>query len=118
MVLKAYTSQKEAKVTNETHLFARNLRFQRGEVGAGEMDATCVAGGISGRVLFFGVGARQIGIFAARLRRRIKNPASYAGWTRRVLINLDMTLKLNNSTDYLRCLREFSTEMLSFILVW
>ena len=29
------------------------------------MDATWVAGGISGRVLFFGVGASQIGIFAA-----------------------------------------------------
>ena len=61
----AYTSQKEPKGINETHFFARNLRSQRGEVGAGEMDATCVAGGISGRVLFFGVGASRIGIFAA-----------------------------------------------------
>ena len=50
MVLNAYTSQKEAKGINETHLFARNLRSQRGEIDAGEMDATCVAGGISGRV--------------------------------------------------------------------
>ena len=65
MVLNAYTSQKEAKGINETHLFARNLRLKRGEVGAGEMDTTCVAGGISGRVLFFGVGASQIGIFTA-----------------------------------------------------
>ena len=40
MVLNAYTSQKEAKGINETHLFARNLRSQRGEVGAGEMDAS------------------------------------------------------------------------------
>ena len=65
MVLNAYTSQKEPKGINETHLFARNLRLQRGEVGAGDMDATCAAGGISGRVLFFGGGARQIGIFAS-----------------------------------------------------
>ena len=65
MVLSAYTSQKEPKGINETHLFARNLRSQRGEVGAGDMDATCVAGGISGRGLFFVVGASQIGIFAA-----------------------------------------------------
>ena len=38
MVLNAYTSQKEPKGINETHLFARNLRFHRGEVGAGEME--------------------------------------------------------------------------------
>ena len=59
MVLNAYTSQKEAKGIDETHLFARNLRSQRGEVGAGEMDSTCVAAGISLRVLFFDVGASQ-----------------------------------------------------------
>ena len=74
MVLNAYTSQKEAKGINETHLFARNLRSQRGEVGAGEMDATCVAGGISGRVLFFGVGASQIGIFAAHFTAESRIP--------------------------------------------
>ena len=74
MVLNAYTSQKEAKGINETHLFARNLRSQRGEVGAGEMDATCVAGGISGRVLFFGVGASQIGIFAAHFAAESRIP--------------------------------------------
>ena len=34
MVLNAYTSQKEPKGINETHSFARNLRLQRGEVGA------------------------------------------------------------------------------------
>ena len=44
MVLNAYTPQKEPKGIKETHLFARNSRLQRGEVGAGEMDATCVAG--------------------------------------------------------------------------
>ena len=71
------------------------MTSQRGEVGAGEMDATCVAGGISGQVLFFGVGASQIAYdFRRSLRRRIKNPASYAGWTRHVLINLGMKLKL------------------------
>ena len=53
MVLNAYTSQKEPKGINETHSFARNLRLQSGEVSAGEMDATCVANGISGRVFFF-----------------------------------------------------------------
>lgn len=59
------------------------------------MDATCVAGGISGQVLFFGVGASQIAYdFRRSLRRRIKNPASYAGWTRHILINLGMKLKI------------------------
>ena len=39
------------------------------------MDATCVAGGISGQVLFFGVGESQIAYdFRRSLRRRIKNP--------------------------------------------
>ena len=74
MVLNAYTSQKEPKGIHETHLFARNLRLQRGEVGAGEMDATCVAGGISGWVLFFGVGASQIGIFAAHFAAESRIP--------------------------------------------
>ena len=71
------------------------MTSQRGEVGTGEMDATCVPGGISGQVLFFGVGASQIAYdFRRSLRRRIKNPASYAGWTSHVLINLGMKLKL------------------------
>ena len=43
MLLSAYTSQKEPKGINETHLFARNLSSQRREVGAGDMDATCVS---------------------------------------------------------------------------
>ena len=96
MVLSAYTSQKEPKGINETHLFARNLRSQRGEVGAGDMDATCVAGGISGRGLFFCRGSKSNWDFRRSLRGRIKNLASYAGWTRHVLINLGMKLKLNN----------------------
>ena len=74
MVLNAYTSQKEPKGINETHLFARNLRLQRGEVGAGDMDVTCVAGGISGRVLFFGAGASQIGIFASHFAAESRIP--------------------------------------------
>ena len=69
--------------------------MQCDEVGAGEMDATCVAGGINGRVLCFGVEASQIACdFRRSLRRRIKNPASYEGWTRHVLINLSMKLKI------------------------
>ena len=80
MVLSAYTSQKEPKGINETHLFARNLRSQHGEVGAGDMDATCVAGGISGRVLFFVVGASQIGIFAAHFAAESRiSPVTQAG---------------------------------------
>ena len=75
MFLNAYTSQKWPKGINETHLFARNLRSQRGEVGAGEMDATCVgSGGIGGRELFFGVGASQIGIFAAHFAAESRIP--------------------------------------------
>ena len=55
-------------------------QFFNGEVGAGEMDATCVAGGISGRVLFFGVGASQIGIFAAHFAAESRiPPATQAG---------------------------------------
>lgn len=69
-VLNAYTSQKEPKGINETHLLARNLRLQRGEVGA----TTCVAGGISERVLFFGVGASQIAIFAAHFAAESRIP--------------------------------------------
>ena len=74
MVLNLCTSQKEPKGINETHLLGRNLRLQRAEVGAGEMDATCVAGGISGQVLFFGVGASQIGIFAAHFAAESRIP--------------------------------------------
>ena len=80
MLLSTYTSQKEPKGINETHLFARNLSSQRGEVGAGDMDATCVASGISGRVLFFVVGASQIGIFAAHFAAESRiSPVTQAG---------------------------------------
>ena len=50
-------SQKEPKGINETHLFTRNSRSQRGESVRAEMDVTCVADGISGRVLCLGGGA-------------------------------------------------------------
>lgn len=71
-----------------------------------EMNVTCVAGGISGWELCLAggaawrLGASQIRIFAARespsrlRRRRMKNPVSYADWTRYVLINLGMNLNL------------------------
>ena len=88
MVLNAYTSQKEPKGINETHLFAQNLRFQRGEVGAGEMDATCVAGGISGRVkLGFSLLTSPPNQESRQLRRLDASRSDG---------NLGMKLKLNN----------------------
>ena len=118
MVLNAYTSQKEPKCINETHLFVRNLRLQRGEVGAGEVDATCVAGGISGRVLLFGVGASQIAWDFSPLPGAAESripPVTQAG---RVTWRSDQLGHEVKNYCYLHFLREFTTEMLSFTLVW
>ena len=106
MVLNAYTSQKEPKGINETHLFAQNLRFQRGEVGAGEMDATYVAGGISGRVkLGFSLLTSPPNQESRQLRRLDASRSDQLGH------------EVKNYY-YLRFPREFTTEMLSFTLVW